>query len=109
VNAHQVKTATAAPVAAPASVSVSQWACCQFRESIMAHVSTTAAGHQRRRWRAGTTSTAMTTTTAAMRELCPEGNAHEPVSTMMSAGRGRSPTAFIASVTSFVAAMAATA
>jgi hypothetical protein len=104
-----VKTATAAPVAEPARVSVSQWACCQFRESIMAQVSTIATGHQRRRCRAGITSTATTTTIAAIRELCPDGNAHEPVSTMMSAGRGRSPTALPTSVTSFVAARAAQA
>lgn len=109
MSAHQVKTATAAPVAAPATVSVSQWACCQFRASIMAQVSTTATGHQRRKCRAGTTSTAMTTTIAAIRELCPEGNAHEPVSTVMSAGRGRSPTALPTSVTSLVAASVAQA
>nr|WP_240192222.1 hypothetical protein [Glycomyces sp. YM15] len=104
-----MKTATAAPVAVPAIVSVSQWACCQFRESIMAQVKTTATGHQRFRCRAGTTRTAMTTTTAAMREACPEGNAQEPVSTVMSIGRGRSPTALIPSVMSLVAASAAMA
>ncbi|GAA2131788.1 hypothetical protein J2S68_001465 [Glycomyces algeriensis] len=104
-----MKTATAAPVAEPASVSVSQWACCQFLETIMAQVSTTATGHQRRRCRAGTRSTAMTTTSAAIRELCPDGNAHESVSTMMSAGRGRSPTALPTSVMSFVAVSTAQA
>ncbi len=64
----------------------------------MAKVSRTATGHQRFKCRAGITSTPMTTTSAAIRELCPEGNAQEPVSTMMSAGRGRSPTALTTSV-----------
>ncbi|MCD0444684.1 hypothetical protein LO763_13735 [Glycomyces sp. A-F 0318] len=88
-------------------MSLSQWACCQVRAHIIAMVSSTAAGHQSRRRRAGIATTAMITTNAAMRALCPEGNAKEAVSTMMSAGRGRSGTDLTTSTTSEVAATAA--
>nr|WP_240037597.1 hypothetical protein [Glycomyces paridis] len=101
------RTATANPVAAPPIVSVSQWACCQLRASIIASVRTAATGHQYRRRRAGTATTATTTTNAAILALWPEGNAQVAVSTMMSAGRGRSATCLIRSTAIEAAATAA--